>query len=73
MGTELRFADQKHAEQHYRITDLAELWGVGRNIVRALVKDEPGVLKIKQGKKKINTTYSIPESVAKRIHTRLSA
>ena len=39
--------------------------------MRKLVKDEPGILKIRLGRKKANTTYSVPESVAKRIHTKL--
>ena len=30
-------------EQHYRIGELAELWGIDRERVRLLVKDEPGV------------------------------
>lgn len=59
------------AEQHYRIADLAKLWGLGRETVRKLVKDDPGVLKITNGDKRLHTTYSVPESAAKRIHTRL--
>ncbi len=58
---------------HYRIGELAELWGLGRETMRKLVMDEPGVIKIQQGRKKAHTTYSIPESVARRIHTRLSS
>lgn len=60
------------AEKHYRIGELAERWGLGRETVRKLVKDEPGVIQIRQGRKKAHTTYTIPESVARRIHTRLS-
>jgi hypothetical protein len=63
--------DSSFAEKHYRVSDLAELWGLGRETVRKLVKDEPGVIKIRQGRKKSHTTYSIPESAARRIHTRL--
>jgi hypothetical protein len=59
------------AEKHYRVSDLAELWGLGRETVRKLVKDDPGVIKVRQGRKKVHTTYSVPESAAKRIHTRL--
>jgi hypothetical protein len=39
--------------------------------VRKLVKDDPGVIKIRMGPKKSHTVYSVPESAAKRIHTRL--
>jgi hypothetical protein len=59
------------AEKHYRVGDLAKLWGLGRETVRKLVKDDPGVIKVRQGRKKAHTTYSVPESAAKRIHTRL--
>jgi hypothetical protein len=58
-------------ERHYRISELAELWGLGRETVRLLVKDDPGVIKIRMGRKKAHTVYSVPESAAQRIHTRL--
>ena len=58
-------------ERHYRISDLAGLWGLGRETVRKLVKDDPGVIKVRMGRKKTHTTYSVPESAARRIHTRL--
>ncbi len=58
-------------EAHYSIADLARQWRVGRETVRLLVKDEPGVLKIRMGRRKAMTRYSVPESVARRIHTRL--
>lgn len=60
------------AEKHYRIGELAERWGLGRETVRKLVKDEPGVIQIRQGRKRAHTTYTVPESVARRIHTRLA-
>ena len=58
-------------ERHYRIGELAEMWRLGRETVRLLVKDEPGIIKIRLGRKRSHTIYSIPESVAMRIHTRL--
>ena len=58
-------------ERHYRIGELAELWQLGRETVRLLVKDERGVIKIRLGRQKAHTIYSVPESVAVRIHTRL--
>jgi hypothetical protein len=60
-------SDTSFAEKHYRVSDLAELWGLGRK----LIMDDPGVIKIRQGRKKMHTTYSVPESAARRIHTRL--
>ena len=58
-------------ERHYRIGELAETWQLGRETVRLLVKDERGVIKIRLGRKKAHAIYSVPESVAVRIHTRL--
>lgn len=58
-------------ESHFSIGDLAKQWRLGRETVRLLIKDEPGVLKIRLGRRKAMTRYSIPESVARRIHTRL--
>lgn len=63
--------DTSAFERHYRIGELAEMWGLGRETVRLLVKDEPGVIKIRLGRKKSQTLYSVPASVAARIHTRL--
>lgn len=58
-------------EMHYSIGDLAKQWRLGRETVRLLVKDEPGVLKIQLGRRKALTRYSVPESVARRVHTKL--
>jgi hypothetical protein len=58
-------------EVHYAIGDLARQWRLGRETVRLLVKDEPGVLKIRMGQRKSLTRYSVPESVARRVHTKL--
>jgi hypothetical protein len=55
-------------ELHFRIRDLAGLWGLSREKVRLVVKDEPGVMRFKLGRKKAHTTYSVPESVAARIY-----
>ena len=58
-------------EPHYSIGDLARTWRIGRETVRLLIKDEPGVVKIRLGLRKSMTRYSVPESVAKRVHTKL--
>jgi len=58
-------------EKHYRIGELARMWGLGRETVRKLVKDDSGVVKVRMGRKKAHTIYSVPESAARRIHTRL--
>ena len=67
----LDILDSVTFERHYRVGDLARIWCLGRETVRKLVKDEPGVVKVKLGRKKAHTVYSVPESVARRIHTRL--
>ena len=64
-------SDISYAEKHYRVSELAALWKLGRETVRIIVKDEPGVIRIKLGRKRAHCTYSVPESVARRIHTRL--
>ena len=63
--------DDTTFEDHYSVSQLAKQWKYGRESVRKLVMNEPGVLKLQLGKKKTNCTYSVPESVARRIHTRL--
>ena len=60
-------------EAHYTIGDLARQWKLGRETVRLLVKDEPDVLKIRMGRRKALTRYSIPESVARAASTRDSS
>ena|ERR1035438_1673966 len=58
-------------EEHYTIEELATIWNYGRETVRLAAKDDPGVLKWRQGAKKARTRYSIPASAARRIHTRM--
>lgn len=58
-------------ERHYRIGELAAMWNLGRETVRKMICHEPGVFKIRLGRKKAHTHYSIPASVAERIHMRL--
>jgi hypothetical protein len=58
-------------DTHYSIADLSKQWKVSRETVRLLVKDEPGVVQIRLGKKKSMARYSVPETVARRVHTRL--
>jgi hypothetical protein len=58
-------------EKHYSIADLVKLWGYSTSTVRRLVMQDPEVAKLPGPHGKI--TYRIPESVARRIHTRLLA
>ena len=60
--------DATALEPHYRISDLAERWIIGKEPVRKLCMNEPGVIKIRLGKLIRHTTYSVPETVALRIY-----
>ena len=53
-------------EKHCRIGDLARTWGLDRETVRKLVKDDPGVIKIRMGRKKSHTVIAFqnPQHVA---------
>ena len=59
-------------EKHLRVGELAKAWGFGRETLRKIFKDEPGVLVLRAGQKQANCSYSIPLSVAERVHTRLT-
>ncbi len=63
-------------EVHFAPDELAELWGVSTETIRSIFREEPGVLKIGKtgGKyKRGYVTLRIPETVAERVHRRLSA
>jgi hypothetical protein len=61
-----------HGGKHYKVPELAKLWGFSDDFVRDLFQDEPGVLKIARReevrkKKRAYVSLRIPESVAKRV------
>jgi hypothetical protein len=60
-------------EKHYRVGDIAKLWGFCRNTIIRIFRDEPGVVRLEglPGKRKY-VTLSLPASVALRVHERLS-
>ncbi len=60
-------------EKHYRVGELAKLWGFAASTVIRLFAAEPGVVRIwsPSGRRKY-VTLSIPESVALRVHERLT-
>ena len=62
-------------EVHYAPDELAELWGVSAETVRNVFREEASVLRITQPneKKRKYVLMRIPESVAERVHKRLSA
>jgi hypothetical protein len=60
-------------ERHYRVRALAALWGFSDNTIIRLFAAEPGVIRLESGTgRRKYTTLSIPESVALRVHQRLS-
>lgn len=58
-------------ERHYRIAELAQLWALSVETIRLAVKDEPDVIKVRFGLRKARTSYSVPASVAARVHRKL--
>jgi hypothetical protein len=62
-------------ERHYAPADLAKVWGVDVETIRNLFREEPGVVKIGEKAQRYKRSYltlRIPESVAVRVHKRLS-
>jgi hypothetical protein len=63
-------------EKHFTPADLAKAWGISAETIRVLFRDEPGVLKIGDEGTKYKRRYKtlrIPQSIAERVHRRLSA
>jgi hypothetical protein len=63
-------------ERHFTPKELAGLWGVSVQTIREVFRHEEGVLKIGRDGTRTRRAYKtlrIPESVAERVHTRLSA
>lgn len=59
-------------ERHYRVAELAELWGFSPCTIRRIFSNEEGVLKLEgTGTGRKYVSLSIPESVALRVHARL--
>ena len=64
-----------HAEMHYKPDQLAERWGVSAFKIRELFQDEPGVIRIGNPAtrfKRKRYLLRIPESVAERVHRRIT-
>jgi hypothetical protein len=61
-------------EPHYAPEQLGKLWGLSTDTVRRLFESEPGVLVIERKKSRARRyrTIRIPESVAARVHRRLT-
>jgi hypothetical protein len=62
-------------ERHYTPDELAQLWTLSPDTIRRLFEREPGVLVIEHAKAKTRRryrTFRIPESVALRVHRRMT-
>jgi hypothetical protein len=63
-------------QTHYTPAELSKAWGLSDDCIREIFKTEPGVLLVgNRGSKKKRRylTMRIPESVAVRVHRRMSA
>lgn len=69
MATSILLPDSTF-EDHFSIADLAKQWRISRESIRLLILDETGVIRLSLGKTSM-CRYSVPASVARRIHTRL--
>jgi methylphosphotriester-DNA--protein-cysteine methyltransferase len=62
-------------ERHFSTEELGQLWKLSHDTVRRLFEREPGVLVIERARSRNARRYRtlrIPESVAERVHRRLS-
>jgi hypothetical protein len=62
-------------ERHYTCHELAKLWNLAPDTIRALFRDAPGVLKINRPERRNKRGYvsmRIPESVAQKRHAELN-
>jgi hypothetical protein len=62
-------------ERHYTIAEIAAFWSLSEDTVRDMFLSEPGVLVVarhKPGNRRPYRTIRIPESIALRVHQKLS-
>jgi hypothetical protein len=61
------------AGKHYSVGELAVMWGLCKNSITKLFRDEPGIVKIcpphRKGKR-TKTTLRIPASIVERVYQR---
>ncbi len=67
-------AQETAFERHYSVEELAECWKMSRDFVRRLFLREPGVVVFYNQRpgRRVYRTLRIPESVAVRVHRRMS-
>lgn len=61
-------------ERHFSVEELAELWKISDDFVRRLFLKEPGVVVFWRQRpgRRVYRTLRIPESVALRVHRRMT-
>jgi hypothetical protein len=62
-------------ERHYTPDELGEIWALSADTIRHLFEHEPGVLVIEHQRPRGTRRYRtlrIPESVAQRVHRRMT-
>jgi hypothetical protein len=70
-----REEDERMCERHYSPAELGELWNLSADTIRRTFENEPGVLVFENPERASSRrfrTLRIPESVARRVHARLS-
>ena len=76
MASSFQLDTSAHAERHYAVTEIAEMWNLSPDKVRELFENEPGVLVLGERSprhKRRYVTLRIPRSVLERVHHRLSS
>ena len=61
-------------ERHYTVAEIAALWELSEDCIRAIFRHAPGVLKLARPERRNKRGYTslrIPESVLQRTHERL--
>jgi hypothetical protein len=74
MSGEQLHPDATTFERHYSVDELATAWGMSDDFVRRLFVHEPGVVLFVRHRpgKRTYRVLRIPESVASRVHRRMS-
>jgi len=74
MSTQPQIGAIPAMERHYSPEELGQVWNLSADTVRRLFEREPGVLVIERDRSRARRyrTLRIPESVALRVHKRMS-
>jgi hypothetical protein len=76
VGVSFGAVSAPHAERHYSVAEIAEMWNLSTDKVRELFENEPGVLVIGERSprhKRRYVTLRVPQTVLEMVHVRLSS